>query len=104
MTKQKQLKRLVRTRMAKTGERYSAARRQVIVKDSAQHLPSPGFVHFPGVNPGSTALRLLLANNGIYDPHTGKPLSEAMAFGIAGGVGAGVFSFLSGREDIAPFF
>ena len=104
MTKQKQLKRLVRTRMAKTGERYSAARRQVIVKDSAQHLPSPGFVHFPGVNPGSTALRLLLANNGIYDPHTGKPLSEAMAFGIAGGIGAGVFSFLYEKEDIATFF
>ncbi|HKZ55069.1 MAG TPA: DUF4872 domain-containing protein [Anaerolineales bacterium] len=104
MTKQKQLKRIVRSRMAKTGERYSAARRQVIAKDPAQHLPSPGFVHFPGVNPGSTALRLLTANNGIHDPHTGKPLSEAMAFGIAGGIGAGVFSFLYEKEDIATFF
>ncbi len=40
MTQQKSLKRRVRTRMAKTGERYTAARRQVLAKDTAPIEPA----------------------------------------------------------------
>jgi hypothetical protein len=42
MTRQKTLKRDVRARMAKTGERYTAARRQLI---GAQRTPSPEPAH-----------------------------------------------------------
>ena len=37
-------------------------------------------------------------------PHTHAPFSEAMLFGIAGGIGMGVFSFYYQKEDIATFF
>lgn len=103
MTRQKHLKRRVRERMRKTGERYATARRHVI-----QQAPHPSseqpFLHFPGNNPGATVLRALLANAGVRAPHTGDPFTEAMTFGVAGGIGAGVFSFHYEEEGITTFF
>lgn len=32
------------------------------------------------------------------------PFSEALLFGIAGGIGIGVFAFFYEREDLATFF
>jgi hypothetical protein len=81
--------------MRKTGESYSAARRHIIQKVTPRNSE---FVHLPGNNPGTNALRVLLANHG------GDPLTEAMAFGIAGGIGAGVFSFHYEQEDFVSFF
>ena len=103
MTRNKHLKQLVRSRMSKTGESYAAARRHIVqqVPDQPTELP---FIHLPGVVPGATALRVLSANAGILNPLTSRPLSEAMVFGIAGGIGAGVFAFHYEKEDFSSFF
>jgi hypothetical protein len=92
MTQQKHFKQLVRSRMKETGQRYAAARRYVL--QSADHSKSP---HRPGLVPGATALRVLLA-------HRGHRLAEPMTFGLAGGVGIGLFSFFYEKEDFASFF
>lgn len=99
MTKHKHLKQLVRARMAKTGERYSTARRH-IVRDAQSAAPRGA----PGSVPASSALRTLLVASGFVAPHTGEPPSEALVFGLAGGIGAGVFAFLYEAEDVATFF
>lgn len=90
MTRQKHLKQLVRDRMTKTGERYAAARRQIV----GAPPPAPGRSgpHMPGSLPLTTALRILLTDAGVTAPG-GKPLSEPLVFGLAGGIGAGVFAF-----------
>jgi len=104
MTKQKHLKRRVRQRMLKTGESYVSARRNVLRQASpSEPGPSRG-PHFPGKIPAATALRALLAHRGVRDPHTGHPFSEAMVFGMAGGIGAGVFAFRYEKEDFSSFF
>ncbi len=98
MTAHKNLKKLVRTRMEKTGERYAAARRKVIGAET------DGNSHFTGSNAGSTALRVLLTHAGVRNPKTNAPFSEAMLFGIAGGIGIGQFSFYYEKADMASFF
>ncbi len=103
VTQHKHFKQLVRARMAKTGERYAAARRQVLGENVAPAAPSVP-AHFPGSVPAASALRISLAAAGVRAPHTGQPLTEAMVFGLAGGVGAGVFSFYYEKEDFASFF
>lgn len=92
MTQRKHFKQLVRDHMAKNGLRYAAARRAVIGGSSQSNS-----LHRPGSVPGATALRILLA-------HAGRDVSEAMAFGLAGGVGIGVFAFLYEKADFASFF
>jgi uncharacterized protein DUF4872/butirosin biosynthesis protein H-like len=104
MTSHKHLKQLVRARMAKTGESYSAARRQVL-RQAPQALPAKQApYHFPGSVPAAAILRALLTHAGVRDPTTGAPLSEAMVFGIAGGIGAGMFSFHYAKENLSTFF
>src|SRR5205823_1338989 len=49
-------------------------------------------------------LRVLLAHASVRAPHTGEPFSEAMLFGIAGGVGIGMFTFVYEKENFASFF
>ena len=104
MTARKHLKQLVRSRMQKTGESYASARRSVVREDTTRESDPATRWHFPGNVPGTTALRILLANAGIRDPRTGEPFGEAMLFGIAGGIGIGVFSFYYEKEDFASFF
>jgi hypothetical protein len=48
--------------------------------------------HFGGRHSESAALKNLLAHAGVNNPVTGEPFSEALCFGIAGGIGAG-YSF-----------
>ena len=60
--------------------------------------------HFPGGVPGDAALRVLLTHAGVCDTTSGKPFSEAMVFGIAGGIGIGIFSFFYEKEGWANFF
>ncbi|HJZ90373.1 MAG TPA: DUF4872 domain-containing protein [Gemmataceae bacterium] len=101
MTVRKHFKQLVRARMGKTGESYATARRHILRQaDPTTDVPW----HFPGNVPATTALRVLLTAAGVRDPHTGGPFSEAMLYGIAGGVGIGVFSFLYEKENFASFF
>ena len=95
MTRRKHFKQLVRERMRKTGESYATARRHVIGGPAPSAAPD---LHMPGNVPGSTALRVLLGAAGV------GPLSEAMVFGIAGGIGAGVFAFHYEKEDFSSFF
>jgi hypothetical protein len=105
MTEHKRFKQLVRARMARTGERYAAARRQILGAEAEPVAkPQSPFKHFPGSVPAATALRIALANAGVRAPHTGAPFTEAMAFGIGGGIGAGVFSFHYAKEDFSSFF
>lgn len=106
MTQQRTFKRRVRERMAKTGERYTAARRQLLAQAGARSSGAgratgerggdgnrTDFVHLPGIDPETTGLRVLLANRGVTMPHSGEIPSEALLLGIAGGIGAGVFAF-----------
>jgi hypothetical protein len=104
MTAHKHLKQLVRARMEKTGERYAAARRSVIQTIDTP-APSNGLPwHFAGTVPATTTLRSLLTHAGVLAPHTRKPFTEAMLFGIAGGIGIGVMTFYYEKADTATFF
>jgi Butirosin biosynthesis protein H, N-terminal/Domain of unknown function (DUF4872) len=102
MTSHKHLKQLVRARMTRTGERYAAARRQVLAQ-AATPGDGPGGAHLPGNVPATTALRILLAHANLAGPG-GKPLSEALTFVLAGGIGAGAFAFLYEKQDWASLF
>jgi hypothetical protein len=51
-----------------------------------------GYTHFGGRHGESAALKNLLAFTRVTRPDTGQPFSEALCFGIAGGIGAG-YSF-----------
>lgn len=88
MTTQKGFKTLVRARMAKTGERYAAARR-ALMTDGATGMTDANPDRRPRLNPDSAALARALADAGVVSPLDGRPLSEAMILGIAGGLGAG---------------
>ena len=101
MTKQKHG---VRDRMLKTGASYVSARRNVLRQSAPSPAGSIESPHFAGNVPAATALRALLAHRGVRAPHTGHPFSEAMVFGIAGGIGAGVFAFRYEKEDFSSFF
>lgn len=96
MTKDKDFKQRVRARMAKTGERYTAARASLAPasgrtnggKKHGSAPPRPGGQH------GETfALRTLLAAAGVQDPRTGEAFSEEMLLGIGGGLGFAYFVF-----------
>lgn len=104
MTAQKHLKQLIRARMQKTGERYATARRHLIGTIQTDNSDPITRWHFPGNVPGTTALRILLTQQGVRAPHTGEPFTEALLFGLAGGLGIGVFSFYYEKEDHASFF
>jgi len=104
MTVRKHLKQLVRERMTKTGESYTSARRH-IVRLAPQNPTDPALRwHYPGNIPAATALRVLLAQAGIHNPKTRQPFSEAMVFGIAGGIGIGVCAFHYAKENFSSFF
>ncbi|MGE0886576.1 MAG: DUF4872 domain-containing protein [Blastocatellales bacterium] len=104
MTARKHLKQLIRARMRKTGERYATARRHLIGNFQNQNSDPITRWHFPGNVPATTALRILLTHHGVRAPHTGEPFTEAMLFGLAGGIGIGVFAFYYQKEDHASFF
>ena len=104
MTAHKHLKQLVRARMSKTGESYSTARRQVLRQTPRPTPTKQAAYHFPGSVPAAAILRAMLTHAGVQDPATGAPLSEAMVFGIAGGIGAGMFSFHYAKENFSSFY
>ena len=47
-----------------------------------------GYDHFGGIHPETATIANCLRYLGVENPATGKPFSEAMLFGIAGGLGA----------------
>lgn len=104
MTAHKHLKQLVRARMKKTGESYTAARRQIIRDEpSASSAPSQPD-HIRGTIPATTAFRALLSHAGVTNPLTRAGYSDPLLFAICGGIGAGVFSFVYEAWNFASFF
>jgi hypothetical protein len=97
MTTHKAFKRVVRARMAKTGERYAAARRALLAGSTDDRDQEPAIVPTAssgwrmrgGLHPETAALANLLANQGVVSGLTGEPLTEAAILGIGGGLGAG---------------
>jgi hypothetical protein len=97
MTTDQAFKRIVRARMAKTGERYAAARRTLIEGAADGHRGEPtdraatpsGYRMRGGLHPETATLANVLANQGVVSGLTGKPLTEAAILGISGGLGAG---------------
>ncbi len=93
MTQRRHLKKLVRDRMAHTGETYTTARRRILAKSgrTATKLPAglvPGYDVFGGGQHRESALVThLLRQVGYLAPHTGEPYTEAMVCGLAGGIG-----------------
>lgn len=85
MTTNRDFKKLVRARMARTGERYAAARAHFVDAPTAATAPA-------GVHPESAALARLLAAAGITGPDGGA-ISEALVLGFGGGLGAASFVF-----------
>jgi hypothetical protein len=89
MPTDKDFKRLVRARMAKTGEAYTTARAHLRPDDPDDGDPG----RLRGRHPDTAALTRLLAALGVTDPSSGRPLTEAMALGVAGGIGFAYFVF-----------
>ncbi|HYI22728.1 MAG TPA: BtrH N-terminal domain-containing protein, partial [Candidatus Limnocylindrales bacterium] len=98
MTTDKAFKRIVRARMAKTGERYAAARRSLIEADTDSPLSvstidtglaGRTYQLRGGLHPQTATLANVLANQGVVSGLTGEPLTEATILGIGGGLGAG---------------
>jgi hypothetical protein len=81
MTEQKHLKARIRARMARTGERYAAARRHV-TGDAERPRTDHGRPLRGGQHPETAAVAHVLADHGVE-------LTEAMVLGIGGGLGAG---------------
>ena len=107
MTTDKAFKQVVRARMAKTGERYAAARR-ALVEDAAGGPPSEtapdaplpsGYRMRGGLHPETATLANVLANHGVVSGLTDEPLTEAAILGIGGGVGAGYILWEFQRHD-----
>lgn len=97
MTTNKAFKRVVRARMAKTGETYATARRHLL-EDTAEARPvetgaglgtPSGYRLRGGLHPDTATLANVLANQGVVSGLTGEPLTEAAILGIGGGLGAG---------------
>jgi hypothetical protein len=74
---QKNFKKVVRARAAKTGESYTAARSQLVVAQPPR----------PATDPDAGALARALAAAGVVNPVTGEPFTESLVFGVGGGIG-----------------
>jgi hypothetical protein len=77
--RQKNFKKLVRGRMAKTGESYTTARSRF---EPAVPPASP-----PAPDPEAAPLARALAAAGVANPVTGAPFTEELLFGVGGGIG-----------------
>jgi len=87
MTSDKRRKARIRSRMAKTGERYTTARRHYVGAPPEERRDL-GYALRSGQDPDSAALASVLRHHGVTGPD-GVPLSEALMFGVMGGLGAG---------------
>ena len=92
MTRQREFKALVRERMARTGERYSAARAQLLAKQSghpARTFPGilEGYDRFGGIQAGTAAVCNALQQARVVSPLSGAPYTETFVNGLCGGAG-----------------
>lgn len=102
MVQNKHVKALVRERMAKTGERYTAARRHLLATRATETANVGLLPHYPRIPVGFEApasqydaalWQRVFLQAGIINPATGKPFSAAMLTGLAGGIGFMVATF-----------
>jgi hypothetical protein len=100
VTTQSDFKARVRARMARTGERYAAARATLISQATHQPGPTassvpllPGYDMVGGIHAESATLANVLRHAGVVAPHTGQPFEESFLFGLAGGIGFMYFAF-----------
>ena len=94
MTRQREFKALVRERMAKTGERYAAARAQLLInhqgdRAAAERYPGmiAGYDVFGGLQNGTAPLTNVLHQAGLRWAASGQPFTEAIVNGLCGGPG-----------------
>lgn len=96
MTDQKTFKQRVRARMERTGESYTTARRQLLPElDSEREFEGllPGVERTGGIHGDTAVIANAFAQAGVKSPHDGEPFSEAMLFGLSGGIGFMYFVF-----------
>ena len=101
MTSRKHLKKLVRDRMARTGERYTVARAHVVGGEGPDVEPAdePGWDLRGGVHAETATFANVLANLGVTAPGSDEPLSEALVLGVGGGLGAGYILWEFAEHD-----
>lgn len=94
MTRQREFKALVRERMAKTGERYAAARAQLLREhrhDDGADRRYPGviagYATFGGQQNGTAPLTNVLRQANLSWTASGQPFTEAVVNGLCGGPG-----------------
>jgi hypothetical protein len=92
VTKQRDFKALVRERMSKTGERYAAARAQLLAqRDQIETTTHPGVIagydRFGGVQGGTAPLTNILRHAGLTWAPAGGPFTETIVNGLCGGPG-----------------
>ena len=97
MTSDKRRKARIRARMARTGERYTTARRHV-VGDPPAPIRTLGYTLRGGLHPDAAAVANVLAHGGVANPD-GTPVTEAMVFGVMGGLGAGYILWEFEHDD-----
>lgn len=98
MTTAKQLKTRVRTRMARTGERYAAARAHVVGGTiDTSPVVDAGWALRGGTDPDTAALTNVLAHRGVTGPD--GPLTEPLLFLVGGGLGAGYILWEFAHDD-----
>ncbi len=101
MTQQSSFKSRVRARMAKTGERYAAARLALLKNtDLTAGAPATETALAATILTDLGALATSLRHAGIVDPGTGKPFTETRLFGLSGGTG--FMSFIFQYKNVAP--
>ena len=59
------------------------------------------YTQFGGKHPETATIANVLANQGFVSPHSGRPFSEAMILGIAGGLGCGYILWEFEKYDAA---
>jgi hypothetical protein len=100
VTEQKALKRRVRARMSKTGERYTAARRQVLAKAD----PDPARPAAPEPPPPAAEFRGRRPSDELVITRTGQPWSEwyarLEAWGARDRSHTEIARWLSGEEGV----
>ena len=101
VTTQKHLKARIRARMATTGERYAAARAQLVGAgadhDHSHPVVDAGWTLRGGCDPDAASLANVLAHLGVVGSE--GPLSEELIMLVAGGLGAGYILWEFAHDD-----
>lgn len=110
MAQPKNLKKLVRTRMDRTGESYTTARKAILAakptrpasaQDAAAAAAAAEEAELPEYPAPENVVQYdaglwhrVLTQAGVTHPLTGEPMSEALLAGLAGGIGFMAFTFV----------